>query len=76
MGHEHVHILNGGLPAWKAADLPTESGDVQPKSTKPSTGLVQKGGNTWLLKDKGFRATLSPEHVRTWRQVREDLSLA
>lgn len=34
-GARHVHILDGGLPAWLAANLPTESG--QPASRKPAT---------------------------------------
>lgn len=28
-GHENVSLLNGGLPAWKAAGYPTESGPVR-----------------------------------------------
>ncbi|MEM9525382.1 MAG: sulfurtransferase, partial [Bacteroidota bacterium] len=28
IGHERVQVLDGGLPAWKAAGLPTESGPV------------------------------------------------
>jgi thiosulfate/3-mercaptopyruvate sulfurtransferase len=30
MGHEKVHILDGGLPAWKRAGFTTESGPVSP----------------------------------------------
>jgi 3-mercaptopyruvate sulfurtransferase SseA len=68
-GHDAVHILNGGLPAWIAANQQVDSGSVVLQSTRPSTGLVQKGGNTWLLKDKGFKAKLQPHMVRTLRQV-------
>jgi hypothetical protein len=68
-GHDAVHVLNGGLPAWIAANQQVDSGAVVLQSTRPSTGLVQKGGNTWLLKDKGFRAKLQPHMVRTLRQV-------
>ena len=28
MGHDNVQVLCGGLPAWKSAGLPVESGDV------------------------------------------------
>jgi hypothetical protein len=68
-GHDAVHVLNGGLPAWISANQQVDSGAVVLQSTRPSTGLVQKGGNTWLLKDKGFRAKLQPHMVRTLRQV-------
>lgn len=30
-GHKNVAVLDGGLPAWKAANLPLESGAAQPK---------------------------------------------
>ncbi|NBX67240.1 MAG: sulfurtransferase [Proteobacteria bacterium] len=29
-GHDKVHVLNGGLPAWKMAGLPLESGPLSP----------------------------------------------
>lgn len=29
-GHERVAVLNGGLPAWRAAGLPVSSGEEQP----------------------------------------------
>ncbi|XP_014681933.1 PREDICTED: 3-mercaptopyruvate sulfurtransferase-like [Priapulus caudatus] len=31
-GHDNTSILNGGLPAWKAAGLPMQSGEVQTES--------------------------------------------
>ena len=34
-GAPHVHILDGGLPAWLAANLPTESGP--PAARQPAT---------------------------------------
>lgn len=31
MGHDDVAVLDGGLPAWRAEDLPLESGPPQPR---------------------------------------------
>lgn len=68
-GHKGVHVLDGGLPAWKEAGGALEQGVPTPKSTRPSKGLVQPSGNTWKLRDKGFRARLNAPMLRTWRQV-------
>ncbi|HXC96905.1 MAG TPA: 3-mercaptopyruvate sulfurtransferase [Edaphobacter sp.] len=40
-GVENVHILNGGLTAWLAANLPTESGEVHRASATFHTKLNQ-----------------------------------
>lgn len=69
-GHEEVHVLDGGLPAWKDAGGAIEVGDVAPKSTRPSPGLVQSSGNPWILRGKGFQPKLNAKMLRTWRQVR------
>jgi thiosulfate/3-mercaptopyruvate sulfurtransferase len=29
-GHKNIAVLNGGLPAWKKASLPLESGESGP----------------------------------------------
>jgi thiosulfate/3-mercaptopyruvate sulfurtransferase len=69
-GCDKVSILDGGLPAWEAAGGEVESGKArQTGSTRPSSGLVQKGGNTWLLQKKGFQANLTPSLVKTSHQV-------
>lgn len=33
-GHERVRVLDGGLPAWREADLPTEAGEPSPAPTR------------------------------------------
>jgi len=67
--HEKVSIINGGLGAWKAAGGAVESGAPAPRSSRPPKGLVQDGGNTYLLDKYGFQAKLHHSRVRTWRQV-------
>lgn len=32
LGHEEVAVLDGGLPAWKAAGLPLEAGEASPRA--------------------------------------------
>lgn len=68
-GHEGVHVLDGGLPAWTEIGGALENGVPERKSTRPSPGLVQPSGNVWKLRDKGFRARLNAPMLRTWRQV-------
>eukprot|EP00752_Nemacystus_decipiens_P012179 g10797.t1 len=68
-GHERVHILDGGFPAWEASGGSVEQGDVEPASTRPSSGLVQASGNAWKLRGKGFQGRLNAPMLRTWRQV-------
>ncbi|CAN0002035.1 unnamed protein product [Pylaiella littoralis] len=68
-GHERVHVLNGGFPAWEASGGSVEQGDVKPASTRPSSGLVQMSGNAWKLRSKGFQGRLNAPMLRTWRQV-------
>ncbi|CAN0035796.1 unnamed protein product, partial [Hapterophycus canaliculatus] len=68
-GHEAVHVLDGGFPAWEAAGGSVEQGDVKPVSTRPSSGLVQLSGNAWKLREKGFQGRLNAPMLRTWRQV-------
>ncbi|MBE9939366.1 sulfurtransferase, partial [Cellulosimicrobium cellulans] len=40
-GHDDVRLLDGGLPAWRAAGYPTEEGDVRPE---PGDVVVSPGG--------------------------------
>ncbi|CAM9147065.1 unnamed protein product [Ectocarpus sp. 12 AP-2014] len=68
-GHERVHVLNGGFPAWESAGGSVERGEVKPVSTRPSSGLVQTSGNAWMLRSKGFQGRLNAPMLRTWRQV-------
>ncbi|CAM9498943.1 unnamed protein product [Ectocarpus sp. 4 AP-2014] len=68
-GHERVHVLNGGFPAWESAGGSVERGEVNPVSTRPSSGLVQMSGNAWMLRSKGFQGRLNAPMLRTWRQV-------
>lgn len=44
-GHENVSLLNGGLPAWKAAGYSTESGPVAP---------VERSEYPYTLPDKSL----------------------
>ena len=34
MGHDKIAVLDGGLPAWKAAGGALESGPAHPKAAK------------------------------------------
>jgi thiosulfate/3-mercaptopyruvate sulfurtransferase len=43
MGHENVHVLNGGLPAWKKAGYPCDSSYKQPTSKGNFTAACQPG---------------------------------
>lgn len=48
-GHERVAVLNGGLPAWRAHDLPLVSGDITPE---PATFIARfDPGRVWSLED-------------------------
>ncbi len=40
-GHDDVRLLDGGLPAWRAAGYPTEEGDVRPE---PGTSSSPRAG--------------------------------
>ncbi|CAN0007737.1 unnamed protein product [Discosporangium mesarthrocarpum] len=73
-GHEKVHVLNGGLPAWVAEGGAVETGEQKTVSTRPSSGLVQASGNAWKLRQKGFQAKLNPSMLRSWRQVLEQIN--
>ncbi|GAB5037703.1 3-mercaptopyruvate sulfurtransferase [Nannochloropsis oceanica] len=68
-GHENVFVLQGGLPAWKAAGGKVEKGAAQVRSSRPPQGLVQQGGNAYLLGKEGFQAKMKPELVYSWQQV-------
>jgi thiosulfate/3-mercaptopyruvate sulfurtransferase len=68
-GHDNVYILQGGLPAWKAAGGATEKGEAQVRPSRPPRGLVEEGGNAYLLDKQGFQAKLRPELVYSWQQV-------
>ncbi len=39
------------------------------RPSRPPKGLVEQGGNAWLLDKKGFQAKLRPELVYSWQQV-------
>ena len=73
MSHDKVHVLDGGLEAWRAAGGEVESGE--PTGGLPGTGkrkskpLVQPKGNAYLLDKKLFPAKLRPEYVSSLRQV-------
>ncbi|TFJ83092.1 hypothetical protein NSK_005614 [Nannochloropsis salina CCMP1776] len=68
-GHEKVYILQGGLPAWQAAGGKTETGPAQARPSRPPRGLVEQGGNAWLLQKQGFQAKLQADLVYSWQQV-------
>lgn len=46
-GHKDVRVLNGGLPAWKSAGLPTESGPAP----IPAPGTYSAKLNSALVRD-------------------------
>jgi thiosulfate/3-mercaptopyruvate sulfurtransferase len=68
-GHENVFILQGGLPAWKAVGGEVEKGAAQVCPSRPPQGLVEQGGNAYLLGKQGFQAKMKPELVYSWQQV-------
>jgi thiosulfate/3-mercaptopyruvate sulfurtransferase len=45
MGHETVAVLDGGWPAWKAADLPTASGNHR----NPPTNFIGAPHPSWIV---------------------------
>jgi thiosulfate/3-mercaptopyruvate sulfurtransferase len=64
MGHDKVAVLDGGLPAWKAASGALESGPARPKpaqfTPRPNTALFRDFaavkaalGNTQILDARG-----------------------
>ena len=46
-GHEHVAVLDGGLPAWRAAGLPLETGAAEPAPARFEARLDP--GRVWSL---------------------------
>ena len=48
-GHDAVRVLNGGLAAWRALRLPTESGS--PPATVPGDFVARPGQRTQLTAD-------------------------
>jgi len=56
-GHERVHILEGGLPAWIAAGYGTAEGP--PTVAKPGEGFVATHQPAWLADVEGVQAVLS-----------------
>ncbi len=55
-GHDDVRLLDGGLPAWRAAGYPTEPGDVRPE---PGDVVVSPGGMPVLDADGAARLAAS-----------------
>lgn len=55
-GHDDVRLLDGGLPAWRAAGYPTEEGDVRPE---PGDVVVSPGGMPVLDADGAARLAAS-----------------
>jgi len=42
MGHQKVQLLRGGLPAWEAAGLPLQSGEITAQATTYPTPSLEK----------------------------------
>ncbi|MFD6032063.1 sulfurtransferase [Cellulosimicrobium funkei] len=55
-GHDDVRLLDGGLPAWRAAGYPTEEGDVR---AEPGDVVVSPGGMPVLDADGAARLAAS-----------------
>lgn len=55
-GHERVAVLEGGLPAWRAAGLPVERG--RPAAPEPGDLVVSEPGG-WLVDWRGVEAALA-----------------
>lgn len=61
MGHADVAVLDGGLPAWKAAGLPVESGP----SSAPATGnFAARRQPAWIADRAQVAAALDDPRVR------------
>jgi thiosulfate/3-mercaptopyruvate sulfurtransferase len=56
-GHDSVHILEGGLPAWTAAGYDTEQG--APGVATPGSGFIAVRQPAWLADVEGVLAALS-----------------
>jgi thiosulfate/3-mercaptopyruvate sulfurtransferase len=55
-GHERVAVLEGGLPAWRAAGLPVEHGI--PATPEPGDIVASEPGG-WLVDRRGVEAALA-----------------
>jgi thiosulfate/3-mercaptopyruvate sulfurtransferase len=68
-GHNKVAVLDGGLPAWKAA-----GGETDPPPAD-AAGEVGKAGKAAAAPpaQRGYHATLHADEVRSWQQVLENV---
>ncbi len=55
-GHDHVAVLDGGLPAWSAAGLPLAKGDAAPTRLGDFHARPVDG---WLIDARALRVSLS-----------------
>lgn len=47
MGFDQVYVINGGLPAWKSADLPTVDSYA---AVEPTGNFIAKPNSEWIIK--------------------------
>ena len=62
MGHSNAAVLNGGLPAWKAAGHDVVSQPAEP-APKEFTGTA---GNEWFCKTDKVLAAIEEPSVTIW----------
>jgi thiosulfate/3-mercaptopyruvate sulfurtransferase len=62
-GHEHVSVLDGGLPAWLAAGLPTEPADAPLDAPVPGDFVPRADGSTVVDADEVQRVVDGDEEV-------------
>ncbi|KAK9844579.1 hypothetical protein WJX74_004217 [Apatococcus lobatus] len=67
-GHSQVAVLNGGMPAWKAAGLPVDESEVGEAEMEASAAAAKNPPP-----QSSYMANLQGDMVRDWRQVLENV---
>ncbi len=65
MGHRNIAVLDGGLPAWKAAGYALESGDLRslPETTRAMPRYVAQFQDEWVIDGDSLKDILDDESV-------------
>ncbi|KAI7842175.1 hypothetical protein COHA_004196 [Chlorella ohadii] len=66
MGHDRVAMLDGGLPAWEAADGAVDASPANPKQVAAPAAAVQHSA---VWNPPRYRAQLQADEVRGWQDM-------
>jgi len=69
-GHSRVAVLDGGMPAWKAALGQIDTERVTPDAAQVATKAAQSPPPVDLLR---YKAHLKVEEVRDWHQIMHNI---